>query len=94
MMVSGGISEINLTSGTYGPQKVYLWPVYNAGKVDPIFRITRELDGKAHYSKPTPEEKERLLSDMKKKGFDTYSVGSNRVKNSPYSPGTFFDACV
>jgi hypothetical protein len=93
MMISSGISEIYSTQ-TQGAQKTFLWPVYDAGKVDPVFRVARETDGKAYYSKPTEEERDRLLSAAEKtRGVSSYnSTGGIAHSSIGFKPGTFFDA--
>lgn len=100
MRISSGLAEITMTpvgstAGAYKTEKVYLWPVYNAGKVDPVYRVTREIDGQITYTKPTPEERDRLLSMAD--GFDPtqgYTASGVRKKANPFTPGTFFDAYV
>ncbi|HEY1407009.1 MAG TPA: hypothetical protein VF857_10405 [Spirochaetota bacterium] len=81
--------------GTYKAEKVYLWPVYNAGKVDPVYRVTRELEGQVTYTKPTPEERDRLLSmNASTNPNEGYTASGVRKKANPFTPGTFFDAYV
>jgi hypothetical protein len=95
MKISQGISEISLSHpANIRPGKAYLWPVYDAGKVDPIFRVSRELDGKIFYSKPAPSERDRLLQSDHTVYDNSYSSQGTRRKISAFLPGTFFDAYV
>ena len=68
--------------------------MYDAGKVDPVFRVTREIDGQGYYSKPAPAEKERLLSLMTERQSTSYTSTGGIVSSSDalFKPGTFFDA--
>ncbi len=94
MMISSGMAEIYSPQSLQGAQKTWLWPVYDAGKVDPVFRVTREIDGKGFYTKPTPEEKERLLGLIADKHNQSYTATGGIVQSGDVSfrPGTFFDA--
>ena len=97
MRISTGLAEIYTprTDGIEPAQKTYLWPVYNQGKVDPVFRVTREIDGQGYYTKPSPEEKERLLQMMgTKKNVSSYNATGGIALSGDvmFKPGTFFDA--
>jgi hypothetical protein len=88
------MAEIYSPQAAQGARKTWLWPVYDAGKVDPVFRVTREIDGKGYYTTPTPEEKERLLGLMSQSRAQTYTSTGGIVSNADvhFRPGTFFDA--
>jgi hypothetical protein len=97
MNISSGIAEISFPRvGNYNKtEKTTLWPVYDAGKVDPIFRVTRELDGQIFYTKPTNEERDRLLQTADKTPRDSgYNELGGKKRASAFLPGTFFDAYV
>jgi len=95
MRISQGISEISMSNtANIRANKMYLWPVYDAGKVDPIFRVSRELDGKIFYSKPAPGERDRLLQSAHTVYDNSYSPQGTRKKVSAFLPGTFFEAYV
>ncbi|MGL4370259.1 MAG: hypothetical protein ACRCUT_11410 [Spirochaetota bacterium] len=97
MRISTGLAEIYTprTDAASPATRTYLWPVYDAGKVDPVFRVTREIDGQGFYTKPTPEEKERLLNMMQsRKTAASYNAagGIAHAGDHIFKPGTFFDA--
>ena len=94
MRISSGMAEIYSPSQVSGAQKTWLWPVYDAGKVDPVFRVARETDGKAYYTKPTPEERDRLLSLAAEARSQAYTSTGGIVSSGDihFRPGTFFDA--
>ena len=94
MRISSGMAEISSPQAAQGARKTWLWPVYDAGKVDPVFRVTREIDGKGYYTKPTPEERERLLGMMAESRAQTYTPTGGIVQSGDvrFRPGTFFDA--
>ncbi len=98
MRISSGLSEIQFhanPSGRIPGERIYLWPAYGEGKVDRIQGVTRRTEGNALYSKPLPEDREKLLGMIESSGSSSYDSGG-RVRNSlsGLRPGSFFDAVV
>ncbi len=97
MRISTGISEIsfiNRFDAAARAEKVYLWPVYGEGRVERIQGVTRRTEGNAIYSKPLPEEREKLLEIMNSAPSFRYAENGFKSATSPLPPGTFFDALV
>jgi hypothetical protein len=96
MNIGNGISEITTpgTAAIYGSQKVYLWPVYNAGKIDPVFRVAREIDGHIYYKKTKPEDRPSILADAGKSSVETYGANGARNRALMTPSGALFDAYV
>lgn len=98
MRISSGISEINFgaMSGIRPrDEKVYLWPVYGEGRVESIRGVTRRTEGNAVYSKPLPEEREKLLGLIDSSKASRYTQeGRLQSRVASLQPGSFFDAIV
>jgi hypothetical protein len=94
MNISGGISEIGFP-GVYGPQKVYLWPVYNAGVVDPLFKVARDTDGQQIIKNNVPEkDREKVMDETQKLAGQIYSRRGQSMSNLCSPAGSLFDAYV
>jgi hypothetical protein len=96
MNIGNGISEITSpgTAAIYGSQKVYLWPVYNAGKVDPVFRVAREIDGHVFYNTTKPEDRPKILADAGKSSIEGYGFNGAKTRALMTPSGSLFDAYV
>lgn len=95
MRISTGISEITFTSqvqASRSAEKVYLWPVYGEGLVEPIQGVARRTEGNAIYSKPLPEERGKLIDIMNSASAYHYAENGYKSRTAPLPPGTFFDA--
>ncbi len=97
MRISAGLAEINLSltsANRIAPEKTYIWPVYDNGKVNSIHGVTRRTESNGVYAKPLPEEHIRLLEELLSAPAAEYtSRGSAGDKRAVvYQPGTFFDA--
>ncbi len=96
MRISTGISEISFINrsgvATRVPEKVYIWPVYAEGRVEPIQGVARRTDGSAIYSKPLPEDAGKLLESMNTASVYCYGENGHKSVTASLPPGTFFDA--
>jgi hypothetical protein len=97
MRISSGIAEVNLGahySNRITSEKAYIWPVYDAGKVNHVQGVTRRTESNVVYAKPLPEEHIRLLTEFDAPPSAEYDsrgkVGSHR--SLACRPGTFFEA--
>jgi hypothetical protein len=93
MNISGGISELNFSS-IQGPQKVYLWPVYNAGVVDPVFKVARETDGQIIKNNVPAKDREKVMDETQRQSGQTYSSKGGKLANMCAPAGSLFDAYV
>ena len=98
MKISTGTSEIGFyqsQSNRIASEKFYMWPQYRAGKIDEIRGVVRKTESNYIYSKPLPEEREKLLSqagDFADRGYS--STGKVNGSGTALLPGSFFDAIV
>jgi hypothetical protein len=96
MRISSGVSEISFTArpeSAIRAEKVYIWPVYADARVERIQGITRRTEGNAVYSKPLPEDQEKLISLMQSP--TCHYTGEGRARSHcSLPPGSFFDALV
>lgn len=96
MRISTGISEIsfiNRSDAASRAEKVYIWPVYGEGRVEKIQAVARRTEGNAIYSKPLPQEREKLLDIMHASSY-RYTENGQKSQTPALPPGTFFDAIV
>lgn len=98
MKISDGLSVINFNSyqsGRVNSERFYVWPVYGEGKVEKIHGVTRRTDSNAVYSKPLPEEHNRLIG-LAKNTIEPEYMRNGRIQSRSPIPehGTFFDAIV
>ena len=94
MNISNGLSEISFRrSGETSAvsNKAYIWPGYNAGKVQKITKAP-EFRGEPVYFKPTEEKKNEIMNLISNQEPAYNSNG--RVQNArPYiEPGSLFTA--
>lgn len=97
MRISTGIAEISYASGfakTSRAEKVYIWPVYGEGRIERIQKVARRTEGNAIYSKPLPEEREKLIEIMNSASSYRYAENGYKSATPLLTPGTFFDALV
>jgi hypothetical protein len=75
-------------------EKAYIWPVYDAGKLDHIHGVTQRTESNGIYAKPLPEEHIRLLQELREAPPAHYSARGlmSDKRLLAYTPGTFFDA--
>jgi hypothetical protein len=96
MRISTGMAEIgfaNPLNNRIASEKFFVWPLYNAGKVENIHGVTRRTESNIAYSKPTPEDRDRLLAMMDDHSQKEYSpAGTLRATTYGIQPGSFFDA--
>lgn len=99
MKISAGLAEINAiqTSGKIGKtEKAFVWPVYNAGKVERIHSFARRTESNAYYSKPSNEDHLKLLDIYMQSEETEYTKSGITSKKTAISQpsGNFFDAVV
>ena len=95
MRISSGMAEINFGNppNRIASEKFYVWPLYNAGRVETIHGVMRRTESNVTYSKPTTEDRDRLLAMMNDNPQKEYSpAGTLRAKTYGIQPGSFFDA--
>jgi hypothetical protein len=98
MRISSGMAEISFASqpgSRIASEQFYIWPLYNAGRVESIRGVTRRTESNITYSKPTQEDRERIMDLAKERSFNEYSP-SGRIGRSQggLQPGSLFDAIV
>lgn len=85
----------NLPGMRIAAEKFYIWPLYNAGRVESIQGVTRRTESNAIYSKPSQEDRERIMDLAKNRSFNEYSpAGRIGRSNAGLQPGSLFDAIV
>jgi len=94
MNISNGLSEISFRRSAETPSasnKAYIWPGYNAGKVQKITK-SPEFHGEPVYFKPTEAKKNEIMNLISNQE-PAYNA-NGRVQNShPYiEPGSLFTA--
>lgn len=97
MNISSGISVIQTPSlsPVAGKAKVYLWPLYNSGKIVKTAPITGRHQPEYIYKKPSPEEYDQLLSQARYSNEMEYNAsGRTTYKTAPIRPGSLFEAMV
>ncbi len=98
MNISTGISEINFRSyakGASASEKIYIWPAYNNGKVDSIHSVLKKTENNVVYTKPSPEERDRIMDLIKNtKQYEYTSDGIVARNRFVLQPGSLFDAIV
>ncbi len=96
MRISTGIAELsfqNLQGTRPAADKFFVWPLYNAGRIDSIHGVSRRTESNALYLKPTPEDRDHILSIAKNHSEKEY-YSSGRIGNTPawVRPGSLFEA--
>jgi len=96
MRISSGISEIYFhnPANDIKSERVFVWPVYNAGRIENIHGITRQTQSNVIYAKPSNEDKEKILTHYSARPEETYTQKGNRQPLQTFQPGTLFDALV
>jgi hypothetical protein len=98
MRISSGMAEIgfNPVQGSrIASEQFYVWPLYNAGRVESIRGVTRRTESNVIYSKPSLQDREKILELAKERSFNEYSP-SGRIgrPHAGLQPGSLFDAIV
>lgn len=95
MNISGGISEITFSSqagSASRPGKIYLWPNYNAGRVNQIRGVVNKTESNIIYSKPLGEDIVKVIRDHAESPRHYTSAGSIQKGSTGTYPGMLFDA--
>lgn len=97
MKISSGFSEINintLQSNKIRSEKLYVWPVYDQGKVEQIHAVTRRTESNIAYSKPVESDHMKLMGISRNTFESEYNSSGKVTQRSVLAaqPGTFFDA--
>ena len=89
MNISSGVSEIS----TAGGGKIFLWPNYNAGRIQPVKPVSVKNGKPVVYTKPDSVSAEKILQNLKSPT-ETYTREMKISRNfSTIAPkGSFFDA--
>ncbi len=98
MRISSGLAEIGFgihQGGRIASEKFYVWPLYNAGRVETIHGVTRRTESNGIYTKPSPEDRDRIMNLAKEQTENEYSP-SGRISKTPpgIRPGSLFEAIV
>lgn len=98
MRISSGFAEIgfNMTgSQRIASEQFYVWPLYNAGKVENIHSVTRRTESNVTYMKPSPQDRVRIMDLSKDSSMKEYSA-SGKLQSPVHGiqPGSLFDAIV
>jgi hypothetical protein len=97
MRISSGLAEINYNSPQTNrivSEKIFTWPVYNAGKIEKIHGVTRHTESNITYSKPSVEDRIKLLSMSDSNAEMTYTQAGEHRSSRAVAPGSLFDAIV
>lgn len=96
MRISDGMGEITLVntgSATAGIRKVYLWPEYNAGTVEPVPVITTRNGAPYAYRAVKPDERPIAREEFVSLRTAEYSSSGNITRRAGgVSSGLLFDA--
>ena len=95
MRISSGISEIGFNYGSGNrvvSEKFYVWPMYNAGRVEQIHSVAKRTEFNAMYSKPTAEDRQRVFSMYCDNSSFEYTSRGSRERADSAVPGSLFDA--
>jgi len=95
MNVSSGLVEIgfNLMNGKkIAADTFYVWPHYNAGRVENIHGISRRNESAGAYYRPSPDERDRIQTLMHNSVYNQYSPSGGISRSvSGIRPGLLFD---
>jgi hypothetical protein len=98
MQISTGLSEINipkLNNNRVQNEKIYLWPLYDPGKIQNIREVHRHPDLDILYSKPSGEERDSMIRHYLKKPDHEYTASGSITQKYPHlPPGSLFNALV
>jgi hypothetical protein len=98
MRISTGLAEIGFAGyadNRIASEKFYLWPQYNAGRVNQIRGVTRHTESNVIYSKPLGEDRDKIMElSRDRSGFEYTNTGRADRHASGIRPGALFDAIV
>lgn len=97
MRISSGISEIYFHAPmdrTRESEQVFIWPLYNAGRVERIHGITRQMESNAIYAKPSKDDREKIMTMASERSEITYTARGGHRSHQLFGPGSLFDAVV
>ncbi|MBN2158058.1 MAG: hypothetical protein JW807_01590 [Spirochaetes bacterium] len=96
MRISAGIAEINVNNPAAperASERFYVWPAYNAGRVQQVRGLTRRPEPEILYIKPSPEERDSILGMSKERSHHEYLPTGRIGRTAPYiRPGSLFEA--
>ena len=96
MRISTGMAEIsfqNIPGSRIASEQFYVWPLYNAGRVESIHGVTRRTDSNITYTKPSQEDREKIMGLANERSFNEYSsAGRIGRAHGGLQPGSLFDA--
>ena len=94
MNISNGLSEISFRRSAETSSvsnKAYIWPGYNAGKVQKISKAP-EFRGEPVYFKPTEEKKNEIMNLISNQEPAYNSNGRMQNARTYIEPGSLFTA--
>jgi hypothetical protein len=97
MRISSGISEIHFHTpmdSARPSERVFIWPLYNAGRVERLHGITRQTESNAIYAKPSSDDREKILMTLSSRSEVTYTDRGSQRSHQLFGPGSLFDAVV
>lgn len=95
MRISAGMAEIGFVNqnAKIASEKFFVWPLYNAGRVENIHGVTRRTESNITYAKPSPEDRDKMLALYKDNSMREYSSAGTFTQTArAIQPGSFFDA--
>ncbi len=96
MRISSGMAEIGFAAQggqRIASERLYVWPLYNAGQVENIHGVARRTESNILYAKPSPEDRNRIMDLAKDRSFSEYSSSGRIGRNGAgLQPGALFDA--
>jgi hypothetical protein len=94
MNISSGISEIGYINNAGKAAKVYIWPNYNAGKIEPVRTIPSEKNDQYIYRKADEKTEKNIMKQFDNLSAATYNGNGRILRNagSTISPGALFNA--
>jgi hypothetical protein len=97
MNISGGISEINFpgrADGARPAEKVFIWPVYNSGRVGRINETPGRTEETFVYTRLSLGEREKLYNLSKENSEPVYTSSGRLINRSEPAAGSLFHAIV
>lgn len=96
MRISSGMAEIgfsNLPGMRVASERFFVWPLYNAGRVESIQGVTRRMESNVIYSKPSQPDHDRIMDFARDRSFSEYSpAGRTGRAHCGIQPGALFEA--
>lgn len=94
MNISSGVSEVGYINNAGKAAKVYIWPNYNAGRIEPVRTVRSEEKDPYIYSKADEKTEKNIMKQIDDMSTATYNGRGRIMRNagSAIAPGTLFSA--